>query len=250
MARRGLDSAAAKQARQKKISIGGFVVLLGVLALSVPKTLKMLEGPQAVADPTAPVTPATPVLATPDAPALASAATLVDTGAAPPAEVGQLATFERFESKDPFVQQVDPTPAPEPAAAAPAAPAAVPAEAAAADAEAEAPDTPELPAPAPRATAPVEPPAAQPATPATPATRAVVITVNGVREAVELKGAFPKADKVFELRSIGSGEVKVGIAGGSLTGGAQAVTLRKGKKVTLMNTADGTRYELVLVSLA
>ena len=28
----------------------------------------------------------------------------------------------------------------------------------------------------------------------------------------------------------------------------ETVTLTKGKKVTLMNTADGTRYELVLVS--
>ena len=44
--------------------------------------------------------------------------------------------------------------------------------------------------------------------------------------------------------------MKVGIAGGTLTGGSQTVTLKKGKKVTLVNTADGTRYELVLVSLA
>jgi len=42
---------------------------------------------------------------------------------------------------------------------------------------------------------------------------------------------------------------KVGIAGGSISSGSSTVTLQLGKKVTLMNTADGTRYVLVLVSV-
>src|SRR4029079_2936562 len=123
---------------------------------------------------------------------------------------------------------------------------------------------PAVPAPAVTPPAPATPAPTTPAVPATPAPTpppppaaaaapkptTAVIAVNGVRETVELKSAFPAADKVFELRSIGANEIKVGIAGGSLTGGAQAVTLKKGKKVTLVNTADGTRYELVLVSLA
>ncbi len=58
---------------------------------------------------------------------------------------------------------------------------------------------------------------------------------------------FPAADPVFQLVSVTRTTAKVGISGGSLSTGTN-VTLTKGKKVTLMNTADGTRYELVLVS--
>ena len=38
----------------------------------------------------------------------------------------------------------------------------------------------------------------------------------------------------------------ISIAGGSYATGAATVTLRENKPVTLMNTADGTRYTLVL----
>ena len=60
---------------------------------------------------------------------------------------------------------------------------------------------------------------------------------------------FPSDDPVFKLVSLTSSTAKVSVAGGSLSSGAPTVTLTKGKKVTLMNTADGTRYELVLVSI-
>jgi hypothetical protein len=252
MARRS-DVAAAKEARQKKIAIGGFVVLLAVLAFSVPRTLKMMNRPTGA--PAAPAAAApSPAAATPAetdaaAPAVAEA-TLVDTGVPPEPEEGQLTTFERFASKDPFAQQAEPAPATAAPAATPTeAPDAEPAAAVATPTPREAPSRP-LPAPAPapspmpRAAAPV------PAAPSAPKPTSAVIAVNGTRETVALRAAFPAADKVFELRSIGAGEIKVGIAGGSLTGGAQTVTLKKGKKVTLVNTADGTRYELVLVSLA
>jgi len=42
---------------------------------------------------------------------------------------------------------------------------------------------------------------------------------------------------------------KISIAGGSYATGAQTVTLRENKPVTLMNTADGTRYTLILKTL-
>ena len=41
-------------------------------------------------------------------------------------------------------------------------------------------------------------------------------------------------------------QVKIGVAGGSFDD-SQAVTLKQGKKVTLVNTATGVRYELKLV---
>ena len=58
----------------------------------------------------------------------------------------------------------------------------------------------------------------------------------------------PKADPVFTLVSLTATTAKIGIAGGSLESGSQTVTLKKNKPVTLMNTADGTRYVLRLVS--
>jgi hypothetical protein len=53
---------------------------------------------------------------------------------------------------------------------------------------------------------------------------------------------------VFTLVSVTRTAAKIGVAGGSYESGAATVTLAKGKSVTLMNTADGTRYVLRLVS--
>jgi hypothetical protein len=45
-----------------------------------------------------------------------------------------------------------------------------------------------------------------------------------------------------------SGVARIGIAGGSYENGAATVSLKKGQAITLMNTADGTRYTLRLVA--
>jgi len=55
---------------------------------------------------------------------------------------------------------------------------------------------------------------------------------------------------VFTLVSLTRSAAKIGIAGGSYENGAATVNLPKGKTVTLMNTADGTRYTLRFVSAA
>jgi hypothetical protein len=52
---------------------------------------------------------------------------------------------------------------------------------------------------------------------------------------------------VFTLVSLTTNSARIGIAGGSYENGASTVTLRKGKTVTLVNTADGARYALRLV---
>ena len=61
---------------------------------------------------------------------------------------------------------------------------------------------------------------------------------------VDLSKTFPSSDPVFRLVALTRTTAKIGIAGGSLSTGDGTTTLTKGKKVTLMNTADGTRYEL------
>jgi hypothetical protein len=255
--KRAANLAAAKQKKQKMIAIGGSVLLLAVLAFSVPKTLKMMKGPQPVPDspaqaaPTAAPTPA-PGVAAPAATPEVVAGELADTGGMPEATEGQLISFERFASKDPFAQQVEAT-ADAPAAAA-APPSGVPDD----------PEQPEAPAQEPSATpgspsSPSAPSAPAPTTPTKPTTpasapaekpKAAVISINGVQETVEVGAAFPKEEEVFELVSLTTTSAKIGIAGGSLTGGAATITIEKGKKVTLQNTADGTQYELVLVSLS
>ena len=46
--------------------------------------------------------------------------------------------------------------------------------------------------------------------------------------------------------SVTAHTAKISIVGGSYASGAPAVTLTENRPVTLMNTADGTRYKLIL----
>lgn len=73
--------------------------------------------------------------------------------------------------------------------------------------------------------------------------------MNGVSESVQVGGAFPKANPLFRLVAIKNGLARIGIAGGSLQDGAPTVSLAVGKTVTLMNTADGTKYVIKLIAL-
>jgi len=250
MAKR-VDPLKAKEARQKKIAIGGAVLLLALLGFQGPKTLKMLQGPQPVSAPTstAPATttpgaaPATSGAAgeVPAAPAPELSA-VADSDLAPEAEQGQLATFERFSSKDPFAQQA------EPGASGPARVSqpkdgtekdpvatkndAKPAETAADDAGTTDGGF---------TTGGSTPAAAEVAA-------ATSISVNGVAEDVAVEGSFPKDEPTFVLVKIAKNgkSVEIGIAGGEYAGGDETITLALGKKLTLQNTADGSRYELEL----
>jgi hypothetical protein len=58
--------------------------------------------------------------------------------------------------------------------------------------------------------------------------------------------AAPSATPLFHLVSLTTTTAKIAIAGGSYTSGAATVTLRVNKPVTLMNTADGSRFKLIL----
>jgi hypothetical protein len=260
MAAKKVDPLKAKAAKQKKIAIGGAVLLLALLAIQGPKTLKMLQGPQPVSSPTAAATttptPAAPASTTPGAtaagevPAAATAelVSVPDSDQPPVIEDGQLETFERFSSKDPFAQQAQAPPA-KPAAAEPPKddPASEP--------------KPEGPAPAAPDTGSGEQPADggfTTGTPPAPAEEPVVnatatsIAVNGVAEDVEPEKPFPAAEPTFVLVKLGKDgkSVEIGIAGGSYANGEETLKLRFGKKVTLQNTADGSRYELELLSVA
>jgi hypothetical protein len=217
----------AKAKRQKIMAAGGAVLLAGILAIQVPKTMKMLNAqappppppaamPAPGTDPSVLPTPGSTSGATPVA---ATNAALTDSDPPPQAGSGQLVAFGRFASKDPFAQQVDPDNG---VAAAPP----------------ESRGTPARPGTA--------PPGVVAPSPSGPVT-SVVIAVNGVEETVTVKSEFPKEEPIFRLMSATATSARIGIAGGALASGEPTVTLRKGKPITLVNTADGVRYELKLV---
>jgi hypothetical protein len=216
--------ARAKAKRQKIIAGVLGLLLLGALAWAVPSVLgSMNKKPptaSAVAPPPAIAPPAgAPPTGTPVSAAVPSSGSLADSDPSAQAGAGQLLSFDRFESKDPFAQQAT-TPLKPAGPAKPAAPVA----------------SPKPPPPPPPSSGEAKPSTAK-------------ISVNGATETVSVSSTFPADDPVFRLVSLTSSSAKVAIAGGSLSTGGSAMTLTKGKKVTLLNTADGTRYELVLVSV-
>jgi hypothetical protein len=107
----------AKAKKQKIYAAIGGVLLLGLLAFQVPRTMKMLHPPNvndSAASTPASTTPTTGPIAAPslsggNATAVSSSPGgdgLADPDAVPLPESGQLLAFGRFRTKDPFVQQL------------------------------------------------------------------------------------------------------------------------------------------------
>jgi hypothetical protein len=231
MARR-LDPQA--KARKQKILIAVLgVVFLAVMAYQAPTILGVFGGSSSEAAEPVATAPPVPAPLTPAAAATPAqgSATLIDSDVAPEPANGQLLSFDRFESKDPFVQQVGrggDTPAPSGGGTAPA-----PAQ-----------NKPTLTPVAPKEGGTDAPPAPAPL----PEVRAATISVNGNLSTVAVSATFPESDPIFKLVALTRKAAKIGIVGGAYASGSQTITLKKGgKPVTLMNTADGTTYVLRLV---
>ena len=86
-----------------------------------------------------------------------------------------------------------------------------------------------------------------------PAPGSAVISVNGTLMSVTTGTDFPQATSadpsvqpVFHLLALTARTAKITIVGGSYSNGAAAVTLHENKPLTLMNTANRTRYRLIL----
>lgn len=283
MAKR-IDPLKAKQAKQKKMAIGLTALLVLVLAYQGPKTLKMLKGPSAVAtsaegsDPTAvpegvdaptgtPAPTTTTPVAAPTTPAGSQPAVLVNSDIPVTAGEGQLLSFERFSSKDPFQQQVDvnateASPAGSVDGNEPTAP----------DADSEPGSEPVSPGTDPSIPGSAENPPLSfggtgggsgssgsgsagsqsvPTTPGSAPATATTISVNGIVYTVTAGTPFPADQPTFELVSLARDgkSVQIGVAGGNFAGGEATVKLTIGKPLTLQNTADGSRYKLVLLTV-
>jgi hypothetical protein len=247
----------AKAKRQKIMVAVGGVLLLGLLAFQVPRTLKMLNPPTAdngssssatspTGGTTAPITP--PSLggsnATP-ASSNTSAGGLNDPDGLPAPQSGQLLVFGRFRSKDPFVQQIKICSSTDESCSTSTSSGSTTSSTSAGAAAAGAATTPPAQSPSGGGSAGSTPKSSAPAK-----KTSAKISVNGVPETVSAGAQFPASNPVFTLVSLTATTAKVGIAGGSLASGKQTVTLKKNKPTTLLNTADGTRYVLRLLSLS
>jgi hypothetical protein len=213
----------AKAKREKIIAGVAGVVLLGVLAFAIPMTMKQLKSQQAPAAAAA-ATPSTTTTPT------ATASLASSSGGASTVALGQLASFSRFDSKDPFAQQVDPHAAVVPVGK-------LPGRTGRSDGGSGAPTAGSSPPPPPPKVAPPPP-------------NSAVITVNGgppQEISVGQDFPLPPFDPLFHLASVGRGVAKISIAGGSLSDGHATVTLRKAHPLTLQNDADGTQYVLRLL---
>jgi hypothetical protein len=236
----------AKAKRQKIIAAVLGVLLLGVLAFQLPRTLKMLHQSSASASPAVTTTASTATGATGASGALAAAAAgsttggdgVNDPGVLPAPQSGQLLAFSRFRSKDPFTQQIDTQCA---------------ASTGSSGGCGTTGTTQTQPSGSGKST---KPSSSKTTTPPTTGGGTVAkattaeISVNGTTESVALGANFPASNPTFVLVSLTKSSAKIAIAGGSLEGSKQTVMLKKGVALTLMNTADGTRYVLRLVSVS
>lgn len=245
------DIRAAKDRRAKKMAIGGAVLLVAILAFEMPHYLGGSKSSPTAAGTTAatstpgvsttpgstPGAPVTPSV-TPSGVAAASAVPMTASTKLPNSDVApnrtksELYSFDTFAGKDPFVQQVSTQ------TTSPTAPASSGSSASGSSAQASS-------APAPTAsTTSVQQTSAR----TLAAGGVATISVNGKSETVRVGGSFPSSNPVFKLVSLARGSANIGIANGSLASGAQTIRLSSGQPVTLVDTADGVRYTVRLIS--
>jgi hypothetical protein len=229
----------AKERRQKQIALGGAVILAAVLAIQLPKLMKSAHRspvtvavtttasastPPTAAEPASPTTQGASVSTSASAPAATAAASpvgssgLADTDPVQKAGQGQLVVFDRFESKNPFVQQLSQQSTSGSGGAGSGA-----------------------------GQTTVANPPTPPNPPTTSAIASILLSTNGVLQPVAVGDTFPAQDPTFDLVSATAMGAKIAIAGGSYADGSTTVTLVKGKPLTLLNTKTGARYTLLYV---
>jgi hypothetical protein len=257
MRKRRITAAQLKDKRNKKIAGGLLAVLLIVLVIQVPKLLKQMSPPNASTP------PAAAAATTPSSTTGTAGSTPATTGGA---SAGTLATapstaltdFARLPLKDPFhallstATSGSSTTSSKPAATTPTAKpkSSVPSNCSVVvNSQTEAFICARKKPKATKASA------SQPAasgtmtfTAQTPP-NAAIVRMNGRKQTVFVGDGFPSANPLFKLVALGEKTVRVGIFGGSFTTGDQTIKLAKGKKVTLANKSDGSRYVIELVKL-
>ena len=225
----------AKAKRQKVVAAVGGVILVGLLVWRVPPMIALMNKKPATSSATpaavapAPATPALPATGTPG-----GSDELVDSDRSPVAGPGQLVSFGRFVSKDPFVQQAGRRCADSAGVIITCPPARTGASRSKPKRPIKGPDL-EIHVPV---TKPSRSSSAQ---------VSARISVNGAADGVSVGATFPVSNPVFRLVSVSGKTAKIAIDGGSYASGEATITLTRGRPVTLVNTADGTRYRVLLL---
>ena len=272
MARKNIAEKQAAKARKQKIIVAvGGALFLALAALQGPGVLKELTGSKPAASTSATAAPEPGSLKAADA----ETATPATDGAAAPAPSaanakgpkahlagvtiaveqepepveGQLDSFNQFESKDPFKPQIDPEASPKASGTAATTSIVNRARAAAAQAGARAAAGAGTPTassggvvlgPSGTTTGTTGP------APAAVAPTLAILRVNGKLVKVDLQGRFP-ADRTFVLSGLTGSTAKVGVVDGGYATGERTLTLRRGSRITLVNTATGATYTITLV---
>lgn len=263
------DAAKAKAAKQKKM----LIVLSGVLVLALLYAFMTVRGlnkgssaapPPVTTSTTATTTPATtttpaatpapgtlaaPTLGAAAATSTVSAAPLTLVAAAKPAPgTGQLESFSRFASKDPFDAsgpKETSSPSGGGSSGGGGAAAANPSGAATGSGSSRPPTGGGV-------TAASSPGGAATSTTAQqPPPVSAVVAVNGVAGLVAVGADFPASSDpvqngIFHLLALTQTTAEVTVVGGSYASGSPTLTLKVNRPVTLVNTADGKRYTLQL----
>ena len=225
------DVREAKDRRAKKLAIGGAVLLAILLAWEVPHYIGGKKSSAPAATTTAADT--TPGTTTPAATApgvVAAAATpvtstkLTNSDLPPRHSKQQLTGFSTFASKDPFDQQVTADPG----------------------ATATSSTSPTSSTTASSTTASHTKPVLTSAR-SLARSGAVRISVNGRPESVRIGASFPSSNPVFRVVSVSRAGVRIGIANGSYSSGAQTVSLALNGTVTLVDPTNGAHYKLRLL---
>jgi hypothetical protein len=253
------DAFKAKEKKQKIIAAVGGVLLLGLLAFQVPRVMKQMHRgsaqaavPKTVSTPTS----TTPTLAAPTTlrgdessgtssrPGGSTSSSGLITSSGGDATSGQLASFSRFESKDPFSQQVKTSTTSDGSSSGSGSGGGTAGGTAGGSGSGSGSDS---------GAGSGSGSSGSGSTATQPAPGSAVVSVNGTLMTVSVGTDFPQpstsdpnATPLFHLVSLTATTAKIAIAGGSYTSGASTVTLRVNKPVTLMNTADGSRYKLIL----
>lgn len=233
------DIREAKDRRAKRLAIGGAVLLVAVLAFEMPKVLKghgsSSSTPPAATTTTTPgysasTTPgSTPVASASPAVFPATSAKLTTSDLAPRRSKSELYSFSHFAGKDPFIQQVS-------ASQITSSPSGTSGSSGGGSSSGTC------------CSSGAAPSAQTTAARMLAQTGAVTLQVNGKTQTVRVGQSFPSSNPLFKLVSVSHGQVRIGIASGSYQSGAQTVSLVTGRTLTLVDTADGVRYQIRLLS--
>jgi hypothetical protein len=79
--------------------------------------------------------------------------------------------------------------------------------------------------------------------------KAARLDVNGVEQSVSVDEAFPESEQLFKLTKLTRTSAWIGLVTGEFSTGKSSIQVKRGKKLSLVSQPDGIRYTIKLVSV-